>query len=64
LTLLAGIGHWFFGTVDWHLLVSLVAGSVPGILIGASVAKWLPERLLRVSLAGILALVATRFVFA
>jgi hypothetical protein len=64
LTLLAGIGHWFFGTVDWHLLVSLVTGSVPGILIGVTLAKWLPEKLLRVSLAGILAIVATRFVFA
>jgi uncharacterized protein len=31
LALLAGSGHWLIGSVDWPLLGSLLAGSVPGI---------------------------------
>jgi len=34
LTLLAGIGHWYLGAVDWTLLTSLLTGSVPGIIVG------------------------------
>jgi hypothetical protein len=32
LTLIAGVGHWLLGSVDWVLLGSLVNGSLPGIL--------------------------------
>ena len=35
LTLLAGLGHWYLGSVDWTLLASLLTGSVPGIIIGS-----------------------------
>jgi len=35
LTLIAGLGHWLIGQVDLHLLVSLLVGSVPGIIIGS-----------------------------
>ena len=28
LTLVAGIGHWIVGSVDWHLMVSLLCGSI------------------------------------
>ena len=27
LTLLAGVGHWLLGSIDWHLLLSLLTGS-------------------------------------
>ena len=47
LTLVAGIGHASLGTVDWQLLVSLLIGSLPGILIGAQLTKAFPERLVR-----------------
>ncbi|HJV25207.1 MAG TPA: sulfite exporter TauE/SafE family protein, partial [Aromatoleum sp.] len=30
LTLVAGIGHWILGSVDWFLLGSLITGSLPG----------------------------------
>ena len=33
LTLIAGSGHWLIGSIDWVLLVSLLAGSIPGIAI-------------------------------
>ena len=31
LTLAAGIGHWFLGSVNVDVLLSLLAGSIPGI---------------------------------
>ncbi len=30
LTLLAGLGHWYLGSIDMHILVSLLCGSLPG----------------------------------
>ena len=30
LTLIAGAGHWWLGSVDFHMLVSLLVGSIPG----------------------------------
>ena len=38
LTLLAGAGHWWIGSVDWSLLFSLLIGSLPGIAIGSALA--------------------------
>jgi uncharacterized membrane protein YfcA len=35
LTLLAGIGHWTLGSIDWHLLGALLAGALPGIVISS-----------------------------
>ena len=32
LTLVAGLGHWWLGSVDWPLLTSLLSGSIPGIV--------------------------------
>jgi uncharacterized protein len=30
LTLVAGIGYWTLGSIDWHLLGALLAGALPG----------------------------------
>jgi len=60
LTLIAGIGHWMMGSVDWRLLVSLLCGSIPGIVIGSLLAVRMPDRVLRPILAGTLALVALK----
>lgn len=51
LTLIAGIGHWFVGSVDWTLLLSLLVGSVPGIIIGTLLSVRLPDYILRPTLA-------------
>jgi uncharacterized membrane protein YfcA len=58
LTLVAGIGHWATGAVDWGLLGVLLVGSLPGILIGSYCAHRVPEAALRVVLATTLVLVA------
>ena len=59
LTFAAGIGHWYLGSLDWHLLGLLLTGSVPGILLGTYVATRVPGRVLRIVLA-ITLLVAAR----
>ena len=64
LTLVAGIGHWLIGSVDWTLLGTLLIGAVPGIIIGSFMASRVSEALLRTLLSVVLAVVATRLVFA
>jgi uncharacterized membrane protein YfcA len=64
LTFIAGIGHWFIGSLDWLLLASLLIGSIPGIIIGSFLANRVSEAILRTLLSVILAGVATRLVFA
>src|SRR5246500_4435530 len=58
LTLVAGIGHWMLGSIDWALLGSLLAGSLPGIVIGSHVSVLLPDAVVRFTLATTLLLVA------
>ena len=63
LTLVAGIGHWALGSVDWALMGVLLIGSLPGIIIGSYCAVRVPETVLRLVLALVLILVASKLVF-
>jgi uncharacterized protein len=58
LTLVAGIGHWILGAIDWHLMGVLLLGSLPGIIIGSYAAVRVPQTVLRVALASVLPIVA------
>jgi len=58
LTLIAGMGHWAMGAIDWQLMGVLLIGSLPGIAIGSYFAVRVPETALRLLLAGVLILVA------
>jgi uncharacterized membrane protein YfcA len=60
LTLVAGIGHWWLGSINLDLLIPLLLGSVPGIVIGSYTAVRVPEKALRLLLAATLVLVATK----
>jgi uncharacterized membrane protein YfcA len=60
LTLVAGIGHWAMGAIDWQLMGVLLMGSLPGIVIGSYFATRVPETALRLLLAATLILVATK----
>jgi len=62
ITLLAGLGHAALGNVDGWMLVSLLAGSLPGILLGSHLAPRIPERALRHSLAAVLLLAGGKLV--
>jgi uncharacterized membrane protein YfcA len=60
LTLVAGLGHWALGEIDWHLMGVLLMGSLPGIMVGSYSAVRVPERVLRLALAAILIVVSTK----
>lgn len=62
LTLVGGLGYWAIGEIDWAMLISLLIGSIPGIIIGSQVAPKMPDRVIRPILACTLALVALKLV--
>lgn len=62
LTLVAGLGHWWLGSVDWSLLGSLLIGSLPGIWLGSHISAKVPEKILRPALAVMLVLVGTKLI--
>lgn len=57
LTAIAGLGHFYMGTVDFVLLGYLLLGSLPGIYLGSHLGSRFPERILRPTLAGLLILI-------
>ena len=60
LTLVAGIGHWALGAIDWQLMGALLMGSLPGIVLGSYCATRVPETALRLLLAATLVVVASK----
>src|SRR6516164_2581431 len=60
LTLVAGLGHGVMGSVDLHTLVSLLAGSIPGIFFGSSISARVPDLVLRYVLAAVLSVVGIK----
>lgn len=63
LTAIAACGHWWLGSIDWTLLMTLLIGSVPGITIGSFIARAVPEKFLRGILATTLTGVAAKMLF-
>lgn len=57
LTLVGGLGHILMGNVDFKLLATLLIGSIPGVWFGAHYVGKLPDKLVRVCVAAVLALV-------
>lgn len=62
LTLVAGLGHASLGSVDWPLLIKLLAGSIPGIWIGSHWMSRIPERAVRALLSLLLAYAGTKLI--
>lgn len=60
LTLIAGIGHWLIGSVDFALMFSLLIGSIPGVIIGSLIGSRSSDTLLRPVLAITLLVVGGR----
>jgi len=50
----AGIMHAGFGNIDYMLAFNLLAGSIPGVLIGSSLSAKVPARPLRTVMAAII----------
>ena len=62
LTLIAGAGYWYLGSVDWELLCSLLVGSIPGIVVGSLASARIPDRVIRPILASILLVVGAKLI--
>lgn len=60
LAFLAGMGHWFIGSVDLALLIALLVGSIPGVIAGSLLSSHAPDRLLRWTLAAVLTVSGVR----
>jgi uncharacterized membrane protein YfcA len=54
LAMVAGMGYLFAGMVDWHMLISLLVGSIPSIFISSRLALKTSGRIIQISLAVIL----------
>jgi uncharacterized membrane protein YfcA len=63
LTAIAAAGHWWLGSINWLLLVTLLVGSVPGITVGAWMSRAVPERIARGVLAVTLTGVAAKLIY-
>ena len=55
IALIAGTSYAISGLVDFELLIWLLAGSVPGVILGAISSKWIPARALNLTLGLVLA---------
>lgn len=64
LTLIAGIGHWLIGSVDFTLMLALLAGSIPGVIIGSLLGGRASDSLLRPVLGTTLLIVSVRLLTA
>jgi uncharacterized protein len=57
LTLVAGVGHWSLGNVDFALLGTLLVGSIPGIILGSRLSVRANHKYVRNAIAVMLAIV-------
>lgn len=62
LTLVAAIGHSWLGNVDGWLLVSLLVGSIPGIILGSLVSGKVNDHFVRYALAAMLIVSAIKLI--
>jgi uncharacterized membrane protein YfcA len=47
LVLAAAVSHVIVSGVDWHILIPLLIGSIPGTFIGARLANWVSQSVIR-----------------
>lgn len=57
-----GLLHWHTGNVNWDLVPNLLAGSVPGVLVGSWLAPRLPAKALRLGLGTVLAITGWKLI--
>jgi uncharacterized protein len=62
LTLVAGLGHWVIGSVDWSIVGSLLLGSLPGIYLGSQLSTYVSDRILFPALASMMLLIGLRLI--
>lgn len=62
LALVASFGYLIAGAVDWHMLASLLVGSIPAVVAGSLLSGKAPGRWVRVSVAAVLLLAGINMV--
>lgn len=56
------LAHAVIGTVDWHLAANLLAGSLPGVLLGSRLTARAPARPLKLGLLSLILLARMKLV--
>jgi uncharacterized membrane protein YfcA len=54
LTAVAAASHWGLGNINLALVLNLLAGSIPGVLLGSRLAYRTPSRPLKLGIAGLI----------
>jgi uncharacterized membrane protein YfcA len=60
LLLFTSLGHLSLGTVDWRIVGAIATGSIPGVVLGAKLCQFAPQRILKFGLYIILVVVSWR----
>lgn len=60
LAIFAGTGYLVAGMVDWHMLASLLVGSLPAVIVGSYAARRFSGRRLQIALSLVLIMAATK----
>jgi uncharacterized protein len=50
----AGVAHWIGGNIDFALALTILVGSIPGVILGTDLSVKAPQRFLRYALATVL----------
>lgn len=62
LAILAGIGYLIYGKVDGTILLSLLVGSIPAAILGASLAQKTNQKRLKIAIAAIMFLTGLKLI--
>lgn len=62
LAMVAGLGYLLAGMVNWWMLVSLLAGSIPAVLFGGMLGAKVSGRLMQIALAVVLLMAAVKVI--
>ena len=63
LAMIGSLFQWKFGAIDSHVLTQILAGGIPGVLIGCLLAKRVPARKLKFVIAGIAIFAGVQLVY-
>lgn len=59
---IAALGHAQMGSINFALAANLALGSLPGVVVGSKLCRYLPELWLRPAIAGVLIFAAARLI--
>lgn len=57
---IAAAGHWALGSINFPMTLSLLVGSIPGVIIGSRLCGVLPDKVVRPATAFVMAITGTR----